>query len=88
VPCKKRDFDKAATKKGFIEDKKRDHIFYYFTDKDGKRYTPIHTKISHGGSGDISDELLSKMYKQMNLESKSDLQHYIDCSLSEDKYRE
>jgi len=88
VPCKKREFRKAATKKGFTENKKGDHIFYWFTDKDGNRHTQIHTKVSHGGGGVISDENLSRMYKQMELGSKDALQRYITCSLGEDEYRE
>ena len=88
MPCKKREFHKAATKKGFIEARKGDHIFYWFTDTEGKRYTRIHTKISHGGSGDISDNLLSKMYKEMKFDSVGDLKQYIECSLNEKMYRE
>jgi hypothetical protein len=88
MPCKKRDFHKAVTKKRFVEEKKRDHIFYIFTDKDGKLFRRIHTKVSHGGSGDISKDLISMMYKQMNFESKGELEKYIDCSLSENEYRE
>jgi len=88
MPCKKRDFHKAITKKGFIEEKKRDHIFYIFTDMDGKIYRRVHTKVSHGGSADISNDLLSAMYKQMKCRSKDDLKKYIDCSLGEDEYRE
>jgi hypothetical protein len=38
-------FHKALIKKGFVEEKKRDHIFYIFTDKDGKLFRRIHTKI-------------------------------------------
>ena len=89
MPCKKRDFQKAATKKGFIPIKKgKDHIFYYFSDKDGKRDTRVHTKISHGGSGDISEELLAKMYKQLHFHSKNELLLFVDCSMSEDEYRD
>jgi len=75
-------------KKESLRIKKETHVFYWFTDKDGNRHTQIHTKVSHGGSGNISDEILSRMYKQMQLGSKRALQQYIDCSLDENEYRE
>ncbi len=87
MPLKKRDFSKSATSKGYIEITKGDHIFFRFTDSEGKICDLIHTKISHGSSQDISNDLLAKMYKQMKFDKKSDLEEYIKCTFSEDTYR-
>jgi len=88
MPLKKQDFKRAATNKGYIEIRRGDHIIYRFTDREGRIYDQIHTKVSHGGGGDISEDLLSKMYKQMKFSTKVDFSEYIACHISEDEYRE
>ncbi|MDO8841827.1 hypothetical protein [Methanocalculus sp.] len=88
MPIKKRDFERVTIKKGYLQIRKGDHIFYRFKDNEGKIVDSIHTKVSHGGTGDISDSLLSKMYKQMMFTKKTDLENYIACTLTEDEYRD
>ncbi len=88
MPIKKRDFERAAKNKGFLQIRRGDHIFYRFKDHERKIVDSIHTKVSHGGNGDISESLLSKMYKQMMFTTKADLQNYIACTVTEDEYRE
>lgn len=87
MPSKKRDFRKAAIKKGFIEDKQGNHIFYRYKNSNGFIDAAIHTKVSHGGNGDISDSLLGEMQKQMKLDSREQLLHYIECSFSLEDYQ-
>lgn len=88
MPVKKREFERAAKNKGYLEIRRGDHIFYRFKDAEGKIVDSIHTKVSHGGNGDISESLLSKMYKQMLFTTKADLVDFIACTVTEDEYRE
>ena len=88
MPAKRDDFLRAATNKGFIMNKKGDHIFLHFQDSDGKLY-PIQTKVSHGsGHRDISDSILAQIKKQLHFNSKEELNEFIRCTLSEEEYRE
>ncbi|WP_255331380.1 hypothetical protein [Methanocalculus taiwanensis] len=87
MSLKKRDFSKAAVSKGFIEIKSGNHIFYRFTDSEGRICDRVHTKISHGSASDLSNDLLAKMYKQMKFNSKSDLESFIQCPFTEEMYR-
>ena len=64
MPVKQREFSKAVLKKGFVS-VKRDHCYFYLKDKNGKIMTEVRTKISqHGNLKEISDNMLSVMYKQ------------------------
>ena len=81
---KAKDASKALKKKGFSEDKKRDH-FYYFFCHDGKK-SNIYTKISHNET-DLGLPLCSVMARQIKL-SVSDFKEFVDCKLSAEKYLE
>ncbi|MDO5845262.1 MAG: hypothetical protein Q4Q53_08995 [Methanocorpusculum sp.] len=83
----KRKFSSAAVKKGFSENRRKDHIVFILSDEDGDN-TRIHTKISHGGGDDISDSLVSKMYKELCFPTKEDFRRFVECKLSENDYRE
>ncbi len=88
MPSKKPDFEKSATKKGFIENTKGDHIFYTFTDSEGKLYGKIKTRVSHGAKGgDIPDSILPAMKKQLQFDRKEDFDKFIECTFSEEEYR-
>jgi predicted RNA binding protein YcfA (HicA-like mRNA interferase family) len=87
LSLKKRDFSKAATSKGYIEVRAGNHVFYRFKDSEGKICDQVHTKMSHSSAKDISDDLLAKMYKQMKFDKKTDLEEYIRCTFTEEKYR-
>ena len=84
-PVPTRLLSRALRKKGFLENKKADHVFYYLC-YEGKRY-PVRTKISHGRSGSECDKnLLSKIKRQLRLDSIEELLDFIDCPLSEEGY--
>jgi hypothetical protein len=65
-----------------IEDRKKDHIFFYF-DRDGKQHRA--TKLSHGLQGQLDDTLLGLIAKQLRLQKK-ELDSLVECSLKEDEY--
>lgn len=84
---KPKEIQQALEKKGFVK-KEGDHHFYFFTDKEGKITPNIKTKISHNKKKEYGDNLLSMIQKQLKLETKKELLNLIECSLSEDEYRE
>ena len=48
MPAKRRDFEKAALKKGFREIRKGTHVFYRYTDSKGEVYDRVHTMVIQG----------------------------------------
>ncbi len=88
MPAKKRHFASAALKKGFIEMREGNHVFYRYQTSSGQIDDRIHTKVSHGGNGDISDSLLAKMTIQMKFDKKEDLMKYIECTFTLEMYRD
>jgi predicted RNA binding protein YcfA (HicA-like mRNA interferase family) len=52
---------------GFEEERGEHHIFYYYK-YEGK--IVVRTKISHGGSDDITQPILGRIGKQLKLERK------------------
>jgi hypothetical protein len=84
VPLKVRAVSQALKSKGFAQDDRRDHVYYFFF-HNGKK-TQIYTKISHGQS-EITDPLCSAMARQIKLTS-SQFRDFVDCPLSLDNYLE
>ena len=82
MPKKALNISRALKKKGFLENTKRDHIWYTYY-RNGKK-TSINTKISHGVN-EIDDGLLGKMARQMRL-SRHDFDEFVACHLSQDDY--
>jgi len=80
-PRKTKEISSQLLKKGFMSEK-RDHTFFYLYYKNKK--TSIYTKLSHSIK-EYSDNLLSQMAKQLSL-SNSELEDFIDCPLSYDKF--
>lgn len=70
-------------KKGFSEDRSKDHVWLNFLTSDGKK-TIIRTKVSHGKS-EITEPLITKMAKQVHLNKKQFIE-LVSCSLSGDVY--
>lgn len=71
-------------KKGFVEDRGRDHVFFHFI-HDGQK-THIRTHVSHGSKyRTLGDDLVSKMAKQCKLTSK-DFRSLSECTLSHNDY--
>ncbi len=82
---KARDIDAALCKKGFEKTKFGDHVRYYLYDHQTGR-TLAQTKISHGEST-VGAPLISQMARQLHL-TKAQFLALIDCTLSEEGYRE
>jgi hypothetical protein len=86
MPVKQREFERAITRKGFVVVSDRDHRYFFLKNPNGEM-TPVRTKISvHGDQKDISDSLLSVMYKQLHFENKADFMKFIDCTKSYEDY--
>lgn len=79
---KARDVRQALTRKGFREDRKRDHWFYFLYA--GGRKSAIYTKISHNET-EIGAGLLAVMARQLRV-SPAQFALLIDCELSETAY--
>jgi predicted RNA binding protein YcfA (HicA-like mRNA interferase family) len=78
------DVEASLAKKGFAKETNKDHR--YFRLLHGGRVTGIYTKTSHGsGHKTLSDGLVSRMAKQLNLQTKEFVQ-LVDCSLSAEDY--
>jgi hypothetical protein len=75
---------RALTQKGFVEDDKRDHKYYFFHFKEKK--TQIYTKISHSAR-DVSSNLLSAMARQVRL-TTPEFYQLVDCEMDAATYRE
>ncbi len=85
MPRKRKDIESALSKKGFRPQNKH-HKYYYFYD--GDTFTGIYTYISTGNKyKDYGDALLSKMAKQLKLNSRKELCELVDCSMDQAKYR-
>jgi len=86
MPIKERNtVESSLQKKGFVIETDRDHRYFFYHSKNGKK-TKVHTKISHSPKyKTIGDNLIALMSKQCGL-SKSDFIDLIDCPLSRDKY--
>ncbi len=85
MPRKVRHVVSGLKAKGFSEDREGHHIFLIYETLSGHK-TEIRTRISHqSGGGDISDNLLARMARQMKL-SRRDFDHLVDCPLSREEY--
>lgn len=73
-------------KKGFVETRDRNHIFYHFH-YEGKK-THIRTHVSHGSKyKTLGNDLVSSMAKQCKLTTKL-FRGLAECSVSHDDYVE
>ena len=68
--------------KGFREDHKRDHRYYFYY-HNGKK-SSIHTKISHNAD-EIDDYLGSAMSRQMRL-TRDQFTKFVECPLKAEEY--
>ena len=68
--------------KGFREQEKTKHRYYYFVYQ-GKD-TGVSTFVSRGTKyKEISDSLLSQMWKQLHLNNRKELLDLVDCPMGE-----
>lgn len=80
---KTRDIERALLSKGFQRvDSNHKYYFFYVN---GKK-TSVRTKISHG-TDEYGDNLLGFMKNQLHLD-KIELEEFIECSLSGEKYKD
>jgi len=86
MPIKQREFSKAALGKGFVAVKQSEHCYFYLKNSDDK-ITHVRTKMGqHGNQKDISDDLLSVMYKQLHFETKDEMMRFIACKKTYEEY--
>ncbi len=80
---KTKDICSALKKKGFSEIPKTRHT-HYILYENGKK-TEIFTFISRG-IGEYGDKLLGSVKKQLHLESKMELDNFIECPMDKEQY--
>ena len=87
MPFTARDVVRSLKKKGFVEDRKRDHVFLLHY-RGGQKTGP-YTKVSHGsGNEDIGDPLVRKMRCQLRLETSQQVRDLVECPMDGDAYIE
>ena len=85
MPEKRLLIDQSLTKKGFKSMNQSSHIYYKLI-IDGK-ISNIRTKMSTGSQyKTISDNLLSKMSKQLRMKNVAEFRRYIECTYSRESY--
>jgi len=82
---KKRKFSQQM-KKGFLEVRDKDHLYYYPKGFDGKMITYIRTKVSHGSEKDIYKGLVNKMANDLYFDNKQDFNKYLKCTKKHEEY--
>jgi hypothetical protein len=86
MPFDTRKVINSLKKKGFKRGRNTDHEYYIFWSIDGiKPGAKIH--FSHGGNEELSDDLLSRMARQISL-SLSEFRDLIRCPMSQIEYEE
>jgi hypothetical protein len=88
MPVKIKDFEKnviGKIKKNFRVEKSNKHHIYYEVYFENKMILKIY--YSHGSGGnDISDNILSKIKKELFLDNSQQLRDLINCPMSSDDY--
>jgi len=76
---------KSLRIKGFTEDSARHHIFLRLM-FEGK-HTHIYTKCSHGADkDDVGHGLVTAMRKQLELETKRQVEDLVNCPMTQEEY--
>lgn len=70
--------------KGFIEDRSRDHSFYYLKASEIV-YRSVFVKISHG-THEPGLDIMSKIKRSMKFSKSQDFCRYMDCTMSKEEY--
>jgi hypothetical protein len=79
---KTRDLEAALLRKGFRKDDTHHKYYWFFV---GKTKTTVKTLISHGLK-EYGNSLLSRVKKELHLDSPQQLVELVECSLSEQDY--
>ena len=87
MPIKKREAENSLRGKGFKDEGKRDHdyFFFYFN---GKK-TNAYTYFSHGSeSEDVNENLFKVMKRQLQLDNSQQVRDLLSCPLEQKQYIE
>lgn len=78
--------ERNLPRKGFQKDPSGDHIYFYH--HLGGKETGPYTKLSHSKKlQDIGDKLLSKMKRQLELDSNRQVANLLECPMDGDEYK-
>jgi len=84
---KRNEIRSSLKTKGFVENNKKDHFYYYLKDKDGMDIG-IRTKMSRGSKyREICEPLIHEMARQIKID-KNQFINLIKCPLTKNKYYE
>ena len=75
----------ALLSKGKTSEDRKSHHIFFFIEVDGKNYRA--TKFSHSARGQITDDILGAIARQMRLTSK-ELRNFVDCAVTCEKWLE
>jgi len=70
--------------KGFQEERKTKHQFYFYY-FNGKQ-TKINTHFSHGANEDIGEELLKRIKVNLLLNSQNEAFKFLSCEMNEEQF--
>jgi predicted RNA binding protein YcfA (HicA-like mRNA interferase family) len=76
-----KDVKSALLKKGFKQSEGHHHFFEF---KHGDKVI-AKTKMSHNDQ-DIGDNLISKMFRQCQMNKKKEFIDFVDCTVSQEDY--
>ena len=84
MPRPRNDIQSSLKQKGFQEKEKTKHRYYDFIYDD--KITSVSTFVSRGTKyKEISDDILSRMWKQLRLNNKKELLDLVDCPMGEEE---
>jgi hypothetical protein len=86
MPVKAREFDRVLTTKGFTSLSRSEHKYFYLRDLEGKQTLVRTRRSTHGNQKDISDDIISAIYKQLHFASKADFMKFLECTISHQEY--
>ncbi len=80
-----RELRNALLSKGKTSEDREGHHIFFFIEVDGKAYRA--TKFSRSARGQITDDILGAIARQMRLTSK-ELRNFVDCSVTREQWLE
>ncbi|GBO52901.1 hypothetical protein APA_702 [Pseudanabaena sp. lw0831] len=83
-PIDAKDLEKALLKKGFQKHEGGRHTQYYFYYRNNR--TSIRVSISRGSKAVYSNNLIGYVRKEMKLSDNQQLELFVECTLTEEKY--
>ena len=84
MPRPRNAIQSSLKQKGFQEKEKTNHRYYHFVYDD--KITSVSTFVSRGTKyKEISDDILSRMWKQLGLNKKKELLDLVDCPMGKEE---